>query len=294
MFGLSFGRLGCVAGSGAAAPAAFVGILDELSVMPVQAASMNFRLTADYTGGPMTLRDKTTEGAIEAAFDDDGVTDYAAIATALGGHTGAVAAVHDQVGSADAEQGTAASQGDYVPNDIDGRAVVHFSAATEKMGGTLPAGPSGNGNHVIVLVGAAINTNLGSLNRLTGVGDFSSSSAIAKSISGGGTKRWTWGGGFLDNQNGTHDADEGPHIFIKRHTSGTTVGRVDGAQDFTGSLTFNLDALSFQWNNDGTAGFNFGGNTKIAEVWWFNGTITNDDVDLIEAWAADKYGITLA
>jgi len=282
-------------GAGGAIVPTYLGILDQLSKVPVQAASMNFRLTHSYIGGPMYLRNKTNGAEFEVAFDGSGVTDYAAVIAELGGHVGAVVRIHDQVGNASAEQLNTSLQGEFVPDDFGGRAVAFYSSTAKQSRGALPSGPTGNGDHAIVYVGRALTVGWGDYRRFVGLGDFSSSSAIEKSVGGGGTpQRWAWGGGFNSGKTGSLDANNQPHVFVKRHTSGTTVGRVDGAQDYSGTITYNLDALGFAWNNDGAPANNFGNDSKAAEVWFFNGTITDNDVALIEAWAADKYGIALA
>lgn len=262
----------------------FLGFLDTLAAMPVAAHSINRRLTGDYGGGPFRYRDTTTQGEFEATFDVDGLTDYAAIAAQLGGHSACIVTVNDQIGSANLTQGTAAKQPAYATNVVNGKAVADFSANTKRLNCTLASGPTGNGAHCIVAVGAILSENNNALFRMIGVGDFAGSSAIEKTVNADGTvKRWGYGGGFNGGKNGTAVADTNFHRWVKRHASGTTTGRVGGADDYSGTVTYNLPALNFCWNNDGAPANDFGGAVKLAESFIFNGDITGGDQTLIEA-----------
>lgn len=271
----------------------FIGVLDTLSILPVAAHSINRLLTVGHLGNALIRMTRASDNAeMDFGADGDGVLDYAAIATWLDGSSGCISTIYDQIGSANLVE-SAANVGLYVPAAINAsRAVVHLDASSKQLGTALAIGPLGNGAHCIVAVAACLSTSNNSVTRMLGIGDFSSSSSIEKSVnSDGSIKQWSYGGGFNGSKSGSATADQAFHYWVKRHASGITVGRVSGAADYSGSITYALDALTFDWNNDGAPANNFGGNTKLAESLVFNGDVSGGDQILIETDLAGFYGL---
>lgn len=106
-------------GSAGVAESAFTGPLDGLGVTPVGAWSVARRLTVDYTGPLIRIRESGGDTELDIGFDADGNLDTAAAAAHIGANSGFITTIYDQIGSGDLTQATAANQPAYLASGIN-------------------------------------------------------------------------------------------------------------------------------------------------------------------------------
>lgn len=261
-------------------------ILDDLATSAGGAWSMARRLTVAFEGGPAQLRRVSDSDLLTAAFDEDGVTDTAAITTWIGGSSATARWLYDQVAAQDLGQATTGDQPAYNGSLQNARAGLSCADSGDRLAGTLSPAPSGAQSHCIVAVGK-ISANF---TCLVFVGDGSSSSAIARA-----SPTWWWGGAFaLNNAVLGGTGDDTIHIFVKRYNGSTARLWVDGTEIAAvtpGTTTFALDNGTFGLNTyDGTNG---AGSPQLLEAMWFPSDITDGDLALIHADLGAFYGITV-
>lgn len=277
-------------GGGSSVPA-FEGILDQLATPAAGAWSVARRLTADYEGDLIRLRRASDNAESDFGFDGDGVLDTAAVATWIGGSSGRVVTIYDQIGAQNLTQGTAANQPGYTASLQGGRAGAVCLDNGDKMTCTLSPAPSGAQAHAMLAVGRLGDLGANALRGLIFVGDGSSSSMIGSATTGGTT--WWWGGAFAagnTNRGGTPDTNF--HTWAKRYDGTTATLAIDGSAITpisAGGTSCNLDNGTFGFNTyDQTNG---NGVPELLEAIYFATDITSGDVTTADTDQATFYGL---